>query len=440
MLARTRRPYPHELSSTHLRAALGRRGDSAEAEAHRTAEAMSRGGVLPVSIRALPSAASAAHDIDLGGPGEPLSGSMQADLAGRFGHDFSQIRVHADPAAARAAEDLGARAFTVYPHIAFAEGRFAPGTLEGNRLLAHELTHAVQQERAGGPAIVQCDADADLLKAVQSDDVQMRQDEVDKLESQLATRLAKRRAEIETLMKETKSADRKAQLQKDLDKSVAEIIAKKDSSLVDRTHRKDIKDSFQHLKASKGSLATAAAKWAELDDVFLSSDVKSTLASIGLTPADLKATIWKESNFKNNTSGDIAGIAQIGIKEEKRAGGKPDDRKNPKRAIHLLAHVLKNKADDLKSTLKKVPGGMEWKRFLLAAYNAGVFAIADAQQAAIAMGRAGTTWAELIDGDGASPLQQGLEKHKSSYPEGVDTKLKTTKAYVADILARVPLP
>jgi hypothetical protein len=63
----------------------------------------------------------------------------------RFGHDFSRIRIHADSEAARAAAALGAAAFTVGHHIAFARERFRPGTAPGKRLVAHELTHAVQQ-------------------------------------------------------------------------------------------------------------------------------------------------------------------------------------------------------------------------------------------------------------------------------------------------------
>jgi hypothetical protein len=62
-----------------------------------------------------------------------------------FGHDFSRIRIHADTDADRAAATVDAQAFTVGSHIAFAAGRYVPQTLEGDRLLAHELTHTLQQ-------------------------------------------------------------------------------------------------------------------------------------------------------------------------------------------------------------------------------------------------------------------------------------------------------
>ena len=64
----------------------------------------------------------------------------------RFGHDFSQVRIHADGAAGHAAATLGAEAFTVGQHIGFARGHFLPAGAQGRRLLAHELAHTLQQD------------------------------------------------------------------------------------------------------------------------------------------------------------------------------------------------------------------------------------------------------------------------------------------------------
>jgi hypothetical protein len=66
----------------------------------------------------------------------------------RLGHAFSDVRVHADAAGARAADSVSAEAFTVGREVAFAQGRFAPATPAGERLLRHELTHVVQQRAA----------------------------------------------------------------------------------------------------------------------------------------------------------------------------------------------------------------------------------------------------------------------------------------------------
>jgi len=63
----------------------------------------------------------------------------------RFGYDFGQIHVHADAQAAKSARAVKALAYTVGHHIVFGAGRYDPARREGSTLLAHELTHAVQQ-------------------------------------------------------------------------------------------------------------------------------------------------------------------------------------------------------------------------------------------------------------------------------------------------------
>jgi hypothetical protein len=87
--------------------------------------------------------------------GEPLDPTARAFLEPRFGHDFSQVRVHADRSAAESAQALGALAFTVGSHIAFNSGQYDPHGCEGRRLLAHELTHVLQQRSSGVDGLVQ---------------------------------------------------------------------------------------------------------------------------------------------------------------------------------------------------------------------------------------------------------------------------------------------
>jgi hypothetical protein len=77
--------------------------------------------------------------------GEPLTGAARDYMQPRFGHDFSQVRVYTDDRASQSAKALSAHAYTVGNNIVFAAGKYAPGSAEGNRLLAHELTHVVQQ-------------------------------------------------------------------------------------------------------------------------------------------------------------------------------------------------------------------------------------------------------------------------------------------------------
>jgi len=66
----------------------------------------------------------------------------------RFGYDFSRVRVHSGSAAEKSAREVNANAYTVGSDIVFSTGRFASGTQEGRRLIAHELTHVLQQSKA----------------------------------------------------------------------------------------------------------------------------------------------------------------------------------------------------------------------------------------------------------------------------------------------------
>jgi hypothetical protein len=91
-------------------------------------------------------------------PGQPLDDATQAYFEPRFGHDFSQVRIHTGGAAEQSARDVSAQAYTVGTNIVFGAGRFAPRTTEGQRLIAHELAHVVQQRsacRAAGSALLQ---------------------------------------------------------------------------------------------------------------------------------------------------------------------------------------------------------------------------------------------------------------------------------------------
>jgi hypothetical protein len=96
----------------------------------------------------------ASHDIESGlesrirqiqGRGEPLSTDLRAFFEPRFGVDFSSVRIHTDSAAADTAHRVQARAYTLGTDIAFAQGEFQKDSPESRKLLAHELTHVVQQ-------------------------------------------------------------------------------------------------------------------------------------------------------------------------------------------------------------------------------------------------------------------------------------------------------
>jgi hypothetical protein len=91
------------------------------------------------------------HDI-LRTPGRPLDPGTREFMEPRFGHSFADVRVHADARAAESADAVHAHAYAVGRDVVFGAGRYAPGSADGRRLIAHELAHVVQQSAAGSAA------------------------------------------------------------------------------------------------------------------------------------------------------------------------------------------------------------------------------------------------------------------------------------------------
>ncbi len=143
---------------TKLRVSLP--GDRFEQEADRIADQVVNGGKTDsisslgsqrgVQFSGLPARRAAGRNFSLfpGGSGQELPSRTRGEMEARFGHDFSRVRIHTDRPAARVAQRLGARAFTVGREISFAAGEFDAASREGRRLIAHELTHVLQQGRA----------------------------------------------------------------------------------------------------------------------------------------------------------------------------------------------------------------------------------------------------------------------------------------------------
>jgi hypothetical protein len=92
-------------------------------------------------------APSIVHDV-LRSPGQPLDRATRSFFEQRFGQDFSAVRIHTSSRAAESAQKVGALAYTVGSQVVFGAGQFAPHAAAGQRLLAHELTHTIQQNRA----------------------------------------------------------------------------------------------------------------------------------------------------------------------------------------------------------------------------------------------------------------------------------------------------
>jgi hypothetical protein len=89
---------------------------------------------------------SPVHGVINSGRGTPLPTDVRTDMETRFGGtDFSDVRVHTDSAAHASAKSVNAQAYTVGPNIVFQQDKYDPGSAAGQHMLAHELTHVVQQ-------------------------------------------------------------------------------------------------------------------------------------------------------------------------------------------------------------------------------------------------------------------------------------------------------
>lgn len=109
----------------------------------------------------------------LAGSGSALPIAVRKDMEERFGKDFSQVRMHTGSAAEKSAQDVNANAYTVGNNIVFNRGKFSPDTQEGKRLLAHELTHVVQQ--SGSNTVVERSMESGAQELTKSGRILQRQ-------------------------------------------------------------------------------------------------------------------------------------------------------------------------------------------------------------------------------------------------------------------------
>ena len=145
---------------------IGASNDPLEQEADRVADQVLAAPAHSTVSSAMPSiqrfTGHAAGNLDIAPPivdhvlsasGSPLDPALQQDMGQSFGHDFSQVRVHTSPAAEQSARDVNAHAYTVGNNIVFGAGQFSPRSNAGQRLLAHELAHVLQQQPMGAVTV-----------------------------------------------------------------------------------------------------------------------------------------------------------------------------------------------------------------------------------------------------------------------------------------------
>jgi hypothetical protein len=154
-----------ETRKMQTKLAIHAAGDVYEQEADRVADAVVNGGVqhtpktsavsagiqrcscTEASSETAGSTAPSAVSAVLDSSGDALQRSVRENMEGRFGHDFSGVRIHTDARAAESARSVNALAYTVGNHVVFGRGQYAPSSRSGQHLLAHELAHTVQQSK-----------------------------------------------------------------------------------------------------------------------------------------------------------------------------------------------------------------------------------------------------------------------------------------------------
>lgn len=152
-------------------------GPSTVVRSSATAGGSPRGGKLPAAVETI------VRD-GVRGSGAPIPEEIRETFGRRMGADLSDVRVHTDPTAHEAARSINAEAYTIGADVAFAKGNYDLGSRSGRRVLAHELTHVVQQTDAGDPTKVQRQATTTEDKsetaqgATQQDETGLQQESV----------------------------------------------------------------------------------------------------------------------------------------------------------------------------------------------------------------------------------------------------------------------
>ncbi|GAB3764918.1 hypothetical protein GCM10028796_21010 [Ramlibacter monticola] len=183
-----------------------------EAEADRAAAATVREGVA--TSRSVPPDTNSLA-------GQPLDRATRARFEDAFGHDFSQVRVHQDAAMQRRLQDVHAHALTEGTRIGFAPGAYRPDTPDGQRRLAHELAHVVQQ-RGGVPA---ASGRPGLSRAPAGPQADTNRDALNARLKVVRERLATLRAQYQALNDEFAGSVMSERLEESLRKGTADLHA-----------------------------------------------------------------------------------------------------------------------------------------------------------------------------------------------------------------------
>jgi hypothetical protein len=145
-------PIPARRNISQRKCACGGTlGLGGECEACRSKRLQRKSTNAEVTLRTDSAVPTIVHEV-VRSSGQPLDARTRGFMETRFSHDFSRVQIHTDARAVKSARTVNALAYTVGCDIVFDAGQYAPRTSEGQKLLAHELTHVVQQTHASSSA------------------------------------------------------------------------------------------------------------------------------------------------------------------------------------------------------------------------------------------------------------------------------------------------
>ncbi len=296
------------------------------------------------------------------------------------------------------------------------------------------------------------------LNGVQSLRTQYLQESLATAQNQLGKAQQRRYEAIEGILPGM-SGNNRTVLERDLAKTIDEILVEPDCKLVYGPLRNDVKHWHGKVQSLEKRLAASEDTWHQYDSLFFRPKVTEALSMANIKPSQLKALMGQESgDFTiTDTKGDIQGLAQAGSKEAKAASwGDSLDRSKAADAVLIGARVLVAKTKDLAWELEQ--RDMSWSNFkdstdysklIYASYNAGAQPIARAMQITKERGLNPGSWHDLTQvsaGAKSSPLKAALSEVRlyrnapgakyhevTTYVERIESRLQGTGA------ARLPI-
>ena len=266
--------------------------------------------------------------------GQPLPESVRHDMEARFGVDFSQVRIHTDPEADRLSQSIHAQAFTHGADIYFGAGRYDPDTDAGRALLAHELTHVVQQQAGRQSAVAQRLMDYQKFKQItpgkwrfrskvskidalikqysnlkgEKDDLTRRKQLLDQIEQECRAYKGNRKSGVNQLLEQVKKEQRFID-------PLAEAITNLKANSFEDAMQNLFKGNDEFLEITRNDLEVPMAQWPNFSSLFseiisvMESDVRETVTR-SLIEKDLEklekiARDQKTDNLMRNILNEI---------------------------------------------------------------------------------------------------------------------------------------